>query len=216
MFTARHVEPCGDVVGLLEDNRRARLPALERIATDDLSQLAVFVLRDGDDDVLVSRRTPRLIAELFRRRYAEVSRGDVDVYAVVREPGVRAKVALDWGPGDDDLIQRVFGDDDGAILKQLVIDSGDPIIDLVPTASEPGRYIGAAMQPNELVRVAIDEDAHRLLLVVADDQDLDTVQVQLASDLTGWDLCVLCMADHRARGWDAIPTLAVRKRSRAH
>jgi transcription antitermination factor NusA-like protein len=210
IFTAQFVEPGGDVVGTLDDKRPARLAASERIASDGaVSQLAVFVL----DDVHVSRRSPQLIAELFRQAYPEIGRGDVDVYAVVREPGVRAKVALDWGPDDDDLIQRLFGANDGAVLKQLVATSGDPIIDLVPTAPEPERYIAAAMAPATVERVAIDEEAHRLFLVVPD-PEIDPVSIQLASDLTGWDVSVFRASDYRAGGWNGSPAHTVQARNR--
>ena len=206
IFTTRVVERSGDVIGKLDDNRSARLPACERISKDDLgTKLAVFVLGHANGDVMVSRRSPQLIAELLRDRYPEIARGDLDVYAVVREPGVRAKVGLDWGAGDDDLIERIFAADDGVKLKAIVSASGDPLIDLVPTSPEPAVYVAAAMAPNELLRVLIDEDAHRLVLVVPDHEVVDPVHTQLAADLIGWHLSVLREGDHRARGWNVTP-----------
>jgi N utilization substance protein A len=142
--------------------------------------------------------------ELFVQRFPAIERGDVDVYAVAREPGVRAKVALDSESLDPDFIQNFVGD--GAALQQIVVDAGDPIIDVISTDPDPARYACAALAPTQIVRIGVHEPSRELALVIPDGEELDRVHFQLASDLVRWSLVVRRTTAFESGGWESPPT----------
>lgn len=85
--------PDGTLEGHLDGGAPAVLPGLDALDGDpDSAPLHVSVVMDGPMR-FVSRRVAALHKELFGRRFPAIERGEVDVYAVAREPGVRAKVA---------------------------------------------------------------------------------------------------------------------------
>jgi transcription termination/antitermination protein NusA len=205
-------ELLGDLTGHC-DGYDARLPARERIRGERVSNPYVVVIADVRAELVVSRRTPKLIEQLFRTRYRAIQNDDVAIYHVAREPGVRAKVSLDTALEDPDFIANLFCADD--TIKQIVADSGDPLIDMVPAQPEIGPYVGNALAPMEVLRIAIDEDHDLLLLVVPDAEAVELVNVQLAADLVGWKLHVLRESDHARDGWDARPVVEASPRATA-
>jgi len=204
MFSPGTVELLGDVAGSC-DGYPARLPANERIAGEPVRPAHVIVLSSVGHELVVSRRPPQLLAELFRTRFREVASDEVGVYHVVREPGVRAKIALDTASEDLDFIENIFGADDGAIIRQIVADSGDPTIDMVPAEPEISKYVCGALAPTTVTHLAVGEDDNLLVLVLPDAEanDIDRMHVQLAADLVGWNLQLVRTSDHARDGWDA-------------
>jgi len=172
--------------------------------------LHVSVVLDGPM-VFVSRRVAALHQELFVDRFPAIARGEVDVYAVAREPGVRAKIALDSDSVDPDFIQRFIGD--GAALQQIVIDAGDPIIDVIATDPDPARYACAALAPTQIVRLGVHEPSREIALVIPDDEDLDRVHFQLASDLVRWSLVVRRASAFASGGWVSPPAASFQPRT---
>ena len=133
------------------------------------------------------------------------------MYPVAREPGVRAKVALDSDGLDPDFIQHLVGD--GVALQQIVMDAGDPIIDVISTDPDPARYACAALAPTQIVRIGVHEPSRELALVIPDDEDLERVHFQLASDLVRWSIVVRRASAFESGGWEAPPTASFQPRS---
>ena len=187
------------------------LPGPETLDGDPYpAPLHVSVVMDGPM-LFVSRRVAALQKELFAQRFPAIARGDVDVYAVAREPGVRAKVALDSESADPDFIQHLVGD--GVALRQIVLDAGDPIIDVISTDPDPARYACAALAPTQIVRIGVHEPSRELALVIPDDEDLERVHFQLASDLVRWSIVVRRASAFASGGWEAPPTASFQPRS---
>jgi N utilization substance protein A len=207
-------ELLGDLTGHC-DGYDARLPARERIRGERVTNPHVIVIADVRGELVVSRRSPKLIEQLFHARYPAIRNDDVAIYHLAREPGVRTKISLDTALEDPDFISNLFCADNGATIKQIVADSGDPLIDMVPAQPEIGQYVGNALAPMEVLRVAIDEDHDLLLLVAPDGATVDAVNVQLAADLVGWKLHVLRESDHAREGWDARPVVEATPRASA-
>lgn len=199
--------PDGTLEGHLEGGAPAVLPGPETLDGDPYpAPLLVSVVLDGPM-LFVSRRVAALQKELFVQRFPAIARGDVDVYAVAREPGVRAKIALDSDSLDPDFIQRLVGD--GAALRQIVVDAGDPIIDLISTDPDPSRYACAALAPTQIVRLGVHESSRELALMIPDDEDLEGVHFQLARDLVRWSI-VVCRASFATL--DTRPRCVVKRR----
>jgi len=196
----------GTLEGHLDGGIPATLPGPSLLASDASAPLAqsMFVsITDRSDGwhAFVSRRTPALLQELFADRYPAIANGVVDVYAVAREPGVRSKVAVDseeLGP------QELVGD--GIALQQIVLDSGDPVIDVVPTDPDPARYLCNALSPTTLRRIGVGAPSRDFVLVIDDEEDVDVIHFQLASDLIGWRLTVLRQSAFELNEWDATPS----------
>lgn len=180
------------------------LPRPNMLDGDPYAPLHVSVVMEGPL-MFVSRRVAALPKELFVERFPGIARGDIDVYAVAREPGVRSKVALDTDDEDPDFIYKLMGD--GATIQQIVADTGDPIIDVISVDPEPAQYVTSALATVEIVRIGVHEPTRELALVIADGE-LDRVEFQLACDLVRWTIAVRYLTAFEAGGWET-PAAAV-------
>ena len=99
-------------------------------------------------------------------------------------------------------------------MQQIVIDSGDPIIDVIATDPDPAMYVCNALAPCTILRVGSDATSRELALVIADDEPIDLIHFQLASDLVGWSLTVRFVAAFDLHGWNAAPIALFKPRPR--
>jgi N utilization substance protein A len=206
--------PDGTIEGHVEGGTPAVLPGPEALQSDPYpAPVHVSIVVDGSV-LFVSRRVATLVRELFVERFPIVQRGEVDVYAVAREAGVRAKVALDSESQDPAFIQSFVGD--GTVLRQIVVDVGDPIIDVLSVDPDPARYACSALAPTEILRIGVHEPSRELALVIPDHDELDQVHFQLAADLVRWSLVVRRATAFESGGWDSPPTASFQPRSRLH
>ena len=219
IFEPGRTELLGDVLGTV-DGYEARLPASQRIQGEAVERVHAVVTVVVAGELIVSRRSPLLIAGLFAR-FEAIANRSVTIWHVVREPGVRAKVGLTTSDeallDEPNFIERLFCADNGAIIKTIVADSGDPMIDMVPSELDIASYACGALAPTEITHLQIDQDREELRLAIPDEAELaiDGVHLQLASDLVGWDLTVLRGSHHARDGWDAAPVRCVRPRAPA-
>ena len=153
--------------------------------------------------IFLSRTHPQFIARLFSQEVPEIYDGIVEVKAVARDPGSRAKIAVVSNDSSIDPVGACVGMR-GSRVQAVVNELQGEKIDIIPWSSDPATFIVNALQPAEVMKVVLDEDTARIEVVVPDDQLSLAIgrrgqNVRLASQLTGWDIDILTEAEESER-----------------
>ena len=167
----------------------------------------------GRKQVILSRTDKNFLAKLYAMEVPEIEDGSLEIRAVARDPGQRAKVAV---KANDQRIDPqgtcigVRGSRVNAVSNEL---SGERI-DVVLWSPETAQFVINALSPAEVTRIVIDEDKHAVDVVVAEDQLALAIgrggqNVRLASDLTEWQLNIMTVAEADER--NAAEDEAIRK-----
>ena len=153
--------------------------------------------------VFLSRTHPQFMAKLFAQEVPEIYDGIVTIQAVARDPGSRAKIAVISRDSSIDPVGACVGMR-GSRVQAVVGELQGEKIDIIPWSQDQATFIVNALQPAEVVKVVLDEDADRIEVVVPDDQLSLAIgrrgqNVRLASQLTGWDIDILTEAEESER-----------------
>ncbi len=145
--------------------------------------------------IILSRTHPGLLAELFRIEVPEVAEGIVEIKAVAREPGSRAKIAVVSHDSDVDPIGACVGMR-GARVQNVVSELRGEKIDIINWTPDIARFACAALAPAEVTRVYVDNEDEALEIIVPDDQLSLAIgkkgqNVRLAAKLTGWKIDIM-------------------------
>ena len=145
--------------------------------------------------IILSRTHPGLLSELFRIEVPEVSEGIVEIKAVSREPGSRAKIAVLSNDPDVDPIGACVGMR-GARVQNVVSELRGEKIDIINWTPDIARFACSALAPAEVTRVYVDNDEESLEIIVPDDQLSLAIgkkgqNVRLAAKLTGWKIDIM-------------------------
>ena len=145
--------------------------------------------------IILSRTHPALLIELFKMEVPEVSEGIVEIKAVSREPGSRAKIAVFSNDPDVDPIGACVGMR-GARVQNVVSELRGEKIDIINWTPDIARFACAALSPAEVTRVYVDNDEESLEMIVPDDQLSLAIgkkgqNVRLAAKLTGWKIDIM-------------------------
>ena len=175
----------------------------ERYRRGETYKFYVLEVRKGTRDakVVLSRYHPNLLLRLFQRDIPEVANGLVEVKAVAREAGSRAKVAVLSKDPEIDAVGSCVGVR-GSRIQSVVKELQEESIDVVEHSEDPSTYIAYALKPAVISRVTIDEANREALAVVDDDQYSLALgkkgqNVRLAAKLTGWKISVKKVSDIR-------------------
>lgn len=144
--------------------------------------------------ILTSRRHFNFVKRLFEMEIPEIQSGDIYVYSVSREAGVRCKVALATDNSSIDVIGACVGSK-GVRLMPIIREMHGEKIDLIPYSTDPIEFIANSLSPAKVEYVSIDEVNKEALVIVPDDElslaiGAGGLNVKLASKLTGWKLDV--------------------------
>ncbi len=142
--------------------------------------------------VLVSRSHPDYMATLFDREVPEVSDGTVKIMGVARDPGLRAKVAVQSRDRDVDPVGACVGIR-GSRIQNVVQELKGERIDIVVWSPDIAMYAQHALSPAVVTRITVDEEENMLEVIVPDDQLTLAIgrkgqNVKLASKLLGWKI----------------------------
>ena len=153
--------------------------------------------------IFLSRTHPQFMAKLFAQEVPEIYDGIVEVKAVARDPGSRAKIAVISRDSSIDPVGACVGMR-GSRVQAVVGELQGEKIDIIPWSPDQATFIVNALQPAEVVKVVLDEEADRIEVVVPDDQLSLAIgrrgqNVRLASQLTGWDIDILTEAEESER-----------------
>src|SRR5499427_2648006 len=153
--------------------------------------------------IFLSRTHPQFMAKLFAQEVPEIYDAIVEVKAVARDPGSRAKIAVISRDSSVDPVGACVGMR-GSRVQAVVNELQGEKIDIIPWSDDPATFVVNALAPAEVAKVVLDEDAHRIDVVVPDDQLSLAIgrrgqNVRLASQLTGWDIDILTEAQESER-----------------
>jgi transcription termination/antitermination protein NusA len=153
--------------------------------------------------IFLSRTHPHFMAQLFAQEVPEIYDGIVEIKAVARDPGSRAKIAVISRDGSIDPVGACVGMR-GSRVQAVVGELQGEKVDIIPWSQDPATFIVNALQPAEVAKVVLDEDTARIEVVVPDDQLSLAIgrrgqNVRLASQLTGWDIDILTEAEESER-----------------
>ena len=140
--------------------------------------------------ITVSRRAPALVSCLFEIEVPEVADGHVVIKNIVRDPGVRTKVAVASNEADIDPVGACVGPK-GSRVRQVVTDLKGERIDIIPWSSDPSQYVAKALSPAKVDRVFVDHATNTATVIVPNDQlslaiGKEGQNARLAAQLTGW------------------------------
>jgi N utilization substance protein A len=135
------------------------------------------------------------MAKLFTMEVPEIYDGIIEIKSVARDPGSRAKIAVISRDSSIDPVGACVGMR-GSRVQAVVGELQGEKIDIIPWSQDAASFIVNALQPAEVAKVVLDEDAERIEVVVPDDQLSLAIgrrgqNVRLASQLTGWDIDIL-------------------------
>jgi N utilization substance protein A len=153
--------------------------------------------------VFLSRTDPQFMAELFKMEVPEIYDGIIEIKAVARDPGSRAKIAVISFDGSIDPVGACVGMR-GSRVQAVVNELQGEKIDIIPWNEDQATFLVNALQPAEVSKVVIDEEAGKIEVVVPDEQLSLAIgrrgqNVRLASQLTGLDIDILTEAEESER-----------------
>jgi N utilization substance protein A len=133
----------------------------------------------------------------------EIYDGIIEIRAVARDPGSRAKIAVISNDSGIDPVGACVGMR-GSRVQAVVAELQGEKIDIIPWSQDPATFVVNALAPAEVAKVVMDEDQRRIEVVVPDDQLSLAIgrrgqNVRLASQLTGWDIDILTEAEESER-----------------
>ncbi|MBB1060698.1 transcription termination factor NusA [Marilutibacter spongiae] len=145
--------------------------------------------------LFISRAAPEFMMELFKLEVPEVGQGLVSIKACARDPGDRAKIAVEAHDNRTDPIGACIGMR-GSRVQAVSNELNGERVDIVLWSDNPAQFVINAMAPAEVQSIIVDEEKHSMDLAVAEDRLAQAIgkggqNVRLASRLTGWQLNVM-------------------------
>ncbi|UJA20115.1 transcription termination/antitermination protein NusA [Thermoleophilia bacterium SCSIO 60948] len=140
--------------------------------------------------IVVSRRNPELIKQLFELEVPEIADELVEIVGVAREPGYRSKIAVISHADGVDPVGACVGPR-GSRVRMVVSELRGEKIDIIPYNEEPARFVAKALSPARVREVLVDDDDLQATVIVPDDQlslaiGREGQNARLAAKLTGW------------------------------
>src|SRR3990167_8388728 len=153
--------------------------------------------------IFFSRTHPVFMAKLFMQEVPEIYDGVIEIKAVARDPGSRAKIAVTTSDPSIDPVGSCVGMR-GSRVQAVVAELQGEKIDIIPWSQNPATFIVNALSPAEVTKVVVDEDNQRIDVVVPDEQLSLAIgrrgqNVRLASILSGWKVDILTEAQESER-----------------
>ena len=185
--------------------RRDELIPRENYKYGDRVRAYVYDVRreQRGPQIFLSRTHPQFMAKLFTMEVPEIYDGIIEIKSVARDPGSRAKIAVISRDSSIDPVGACVGMR-GSRVQAVVGELQGEKIDIIPWSPSAASFIVNALQPAEVAKVVLDEDAERIEVVVPDDQLSLAIgrrgqNVRLASQLTGWDIDILTEQEESER-----------------
>ncbi|HWL31008.1 MAG TPA: transcription termination factor NusA [Xanthobacteraceae bacterium] len=185
--------------------RRDEMLPRETLRNGDRVRAYVFDVRrePRGPQIFLSRTHPQFMAKLFAQEVPEIYDGVVEVKAVARDPGSRAKIAVISRDSSVDPVGACVGMR-GSRVQAVVNELQGEKIDIIPWSPDIATFVVNALAPAEVAKVVLDEDRERIEVVVPDAQLSLAIgrrgqNVRLASQLTGWDIDILTEQEESER-----------------
>src|SRR5271156_3374056 len=185
--------------------RRDELIPRESFRNGDRVRAYIYDVREEPrgPQIFLSRTHPGFLAKLFAQEVPEIYDGIIEIKAVSRDPGSRAKMAVISRDSSIDPVGACVGMR-GSRVQAVVQELQGEKIDIIPWAPQSATFVVNALAPAEETKVGMDEEAGGGEVVVPDDQLSLAIgrrgqNVRLASQLTRWDIDILTEAEESER-----------------
>jgi transcription termination/antitermination protein NusA len=185
--------------------RRDELIPRESFRNGDRVRAYIYDVREEPrgPQIFLSRTHPGFLAKLFAQEVPEIYDGIIEIKAVARDPGSRAKMAVISRDSSIDPVGACVGMR-GSRVQAVVQELQGEKIDIIPWSPQAATFVVNALAPAEVTKVVMDEEAGRVEVVVPDDQLSLAIgrrgqNVRLASQLTRWDIDILTEAEESER-----------------
>src|SRR6202007_118813 len=188
--------------------RRDELIPRESFRNGDRVRAYIYDVREEPrgPQIFLSRTHPGFLAKLFAQEVPEIYDGIIEIKAVSRDPGSRAKMAVISRDSSIDPVGACVGMR-GSRVQAVVQELQGEKIDIIPWSPQAATFVVNALAPAEVTKVVLDEEAGRVEVVVPDEQLSLAIgrrgqNVRLASQLTRWDIDILTEAEESERRQD--------------
>jgi N utilization substance protein A len=185
--------------------RRDELIARESFRNGDRVRAYIYDVREEPrgPQIFLSRTHPGFLAKLFAQEVPEIYDGIIEIKAVARDPGSRAKMAVISRDSSIDPVGACVGMR-GSRVQAVVQELQGEKIDIIPWSAQAATFVVNALAPDEVTKVVMEEETGRVEVVVPDTQLSLAIgrrgqNVRLASQLTRWDIDILTEAEESER-----------------
>jgi N utilization substance protein A len=190
-----------EVLILDEDGNELIIPKTEQIPNDFYKKgentRAVILrveMRNNNPQIILSRTAPSFLEKLFEQEVPEVFDGLITIKNIVREPGVRAKVAVESYDDRIDPVGACVGMK-GSRIHGIVRELRNENIDVINFTNNNTLYITRALSPAKITSIKLDEESKRAEVYLKPDQvslaiGKGGLNIRLASKLTGYEIDV--------------------------
>lgn len=177
----------------------AILPNRERVPTEEYQvgeriRCYVKAVENGPHgpDIILSRADSKFVIELFRLEVSEINDGTIEVRGIAREPGFRTKLAVHTRDSKVDPVGACVGLR-GQRVKNIVRELNNEKVDIIKWDPDVQQFIANALSPAQLKNFEINDEAHRVKIIVSEDQLSLAIgkrgqNARLTSKLTGWQV----------------------------
>lgn len=163
---------------------------------DRLRAMLVEIRPDNRGPQLVlSRTVPSMLVELFKVEVPEIAEDVIQILGAARDPGSRAKIAVQTNDGRIDPVGACVGMR-GSRVQAVSGELAGERIDIVLWDENPAQLTINAMAPAEVASIVLDEETHTMDIAVTEENLAQAIgrggqNVRLASDLCGWSLNIM-------------------------
>src|SRR5699024_7977500 len=153
--------------------------------------------------LFVTRTQPNFLIELFRLEVPEIGQGLIELRGAARDPGLRAKIAVQAKDRRIDPVGACVGMR-GSRVQSVSNELAGERIDIILWDENPAQFVINAMAPAEIESIIQDEDNQSMDLAVEEDVLAKAIgkggqNIRLAAELTGWNLNVMTLEDADAK-----------------
>lgn len=153
--------------------------------------------------ILLSRISPEFLMKLFELEVPEIEEGLLEIKAAARDPGSRAKIAVQSHDARIDPIGTCVGMR-GSRVQSVISELAGERVDIILWSDDSATFVINALAPAEISSIMVDEEKHSMDIVVDDENLAQAIgrngqNVRLASELTGWELNIMTMEESEAK-----------------
>lgn len=185
--------------------RRDETLPREHLKNGDRVRAIIYDVREEvrGPQIFLSRTRPEFMKALFTQEVPEIYDGVIEIRAVARDPGSRAKIAVISRDSGIDPVGACVGMR-GSRVQAVVNELGGEKIDIIPWTQDIASFTVNALAPSEVTKVVLDEEKKRMEVIVPEEQLSLAIgrrgqNVRLASQLAGWDIDILTEAEESER-----------------
>lgn len=191
-----------EILVLDEDGNELILPKSEQIPADYFKKgdsIRAVVdkvdMMNNNPKIIISRTAPEFLQRLFELEVPEIFDGLITIKKIVREPGERAKVAVESYDDRIDPVGACVGMK-GSRIHGIVRELGNENIDVINFTTNTQLYITRALSPAKVSSVKIDEENKKAEVFLKIEEVSKAIgrngqNIKLASQLTGYELDVI-------------------------